>query len=64
MARLCMSYLWDDEKQAYLAIATNGHPQAGDTEVMVLTVALLPTPRACREWFKRMRKERPWEIRH
>ena len=27
-------------------------------------VTLQPTERACRQWFKRMRKERPWEARH
>lgn len=60
--RLYMTHAWNDEQQAYLAIITDGHPHGGE-EVTVLTLELLPTTRACRQWFKRMRKERPWETR-
>lgn len=42
---------------------TEGHAAAGDDLVTCCTVALLPNPRACRQWFRRMRKERPWETR-
>lgn len=61
--RLYMTHAWNEEKQAHLAVITDGHPRMGDGHVEVLTVELLPSPRACRQWFKRMRKERPWETR-
>jgi hypothetical protein len=62
--RLYLTALWDQEKGAYVAVVTEGHASAGDTTVTCCTVSLQPTERACRQWFKRMRKERPWEARH
>jgi hypothetical protein len=61
--RLYMTHAWNDEQQAYLAVITEGHPRMGDELATVLTLELLPTARACRQWFKRMRRERPWETR-
>lgn len=63
MARLYLTYLWNDEKDAYIAVVTEGHGSAGDEQVTCCTVSLQPTERACRQWFRRMRKERPWETR-
>jgi hypothetical protein len=61
--RLFLTYAWKADRNGYLAVVSEGHPRLGDEEVTVCTVALLPTPRACRQWFRRMRKERPWETR-
>lgn len=62
--RLYMTHDWSEEHDAYMAVITAGHPRMGDDKCEVLTVQLLPSPRACRQWFKRMRKERPWETRN
>lgn len=63
MAGLYLTYKWSDEHQCYIAVITEGHFRRGDEETVVLDVEKLPSPRACRKWFKRMRKERPWETR-
>jgi hypothetical protein len=62
--KLYLTYDWKENRTAYLAVISEGHPRMGDDHVTVCTVELLPSPRACRQWFRRMRKERPWEARH
>lgn len=46
------------------AIATDGSPQRGHKEVVVLSLAPAETLKQAQEWFKTVSEERPWEARH
>jgi hypothetical protein len=47
-----------------LAVISQGQPQLGDQEVTILTFEVLPNRKAAKQWFRRMKVERPWEIRN
>lgn len=46
-----------------LAVCSDGSPQFGHNPVTVLTLEVVASEREARDWFKRVRVERPWEIR-
>lgn len=61
--RFYLTTLWDEEKDAFICVISEGHAAAGDGEVIVCTVALHKTQRAARAWFRAQMKSRPWETR-
>jgi hypothetical protein len=46
------------------AVISQGHPQMGDNECTVLSVALVKTKRAGIRWYNRMLIEQPWKARN
>ena len=46
-----------------LAVMTQGSPQFGDKEVVVLTIEVVPDMNAANKWYDRMLIERPWVTR-
>lgn len=47
-----------------LAVMTQGHPQFGDKECVVLTLEVVKNMKEAKRWFKRMKIEQPWEVRN
>ena len=47
-----------------LAVISQGQPQLGDDDVVVLDVTTVKNMKAARKWYKRMLIERPWELRN
>jgi hypothetical protein len=47
-----------------LAICSDGTPQRGHDGVTVLSLEVVASEPEARQWFKRVRKEKPWETRH
>ena len=46
-----------------LAICSDGTPQLGHHPVTVLLLEVVKSVQEAREWFRRVRVERPWETR-
>jgi hypothetical protein len=53
------------QNDGYIAIISRGgHPQlGGDQTCEVLTLEVVPNMKAAKEWFRRMKIERPWDTR-
>ncbi len=55
-----------DGRRVWLATISDGSPQLGHDEVTVLTLETFPIGtkrRVIMDWYKRMKKEQPWETR-
>lgn len=52
-----------DEKGKMLAIISQGQPQLGDQNVIILDVKRVKNMKEARAWYRQMRIERPWETR-
>ena len=46
-----------------LAIVSLGQPQFGDERCTVLTLEVVKNMKEAKQWFRRMKIERPWEPR-
>ena len=46
-----------------LAICSDGTPQLGHKEIKVLTLEVVQSVKEARQWFRRVKIERPWETR-
>ena len=51
----------DPKGRGLLAIMTQGSPQFGDKEVIVLTLEVVPDMDAANKWYDQMLIERPWQ---
>lgn len=48
------------ENDGYVAIISQGSPQLGDQETIVLDVEIVKNMKEAKAWFKRMKVEQPW----
>lgn len=53
----------DPNSSGWIAAITMGQPQLGDNNVTLLTIEVLKSRTEAREWFERMKIEKPWETR-
>lgn len=51
------------ENDGYIAIISMGSPQLGDEDIEVLDVAIVPSMKAAKRWYKQMKLEQPWVSR-
>lgn len=47
-----------------VAVMTQGQPQLGDEHCVVLSLELVKNMKEAKIWFRRMKVERPWELRN
>lgn len=52
------------QNDGYIAVISDGSPQLGSEAVTVLTVEVVKNMKQAKEWFRRMKIERPWEPRN
>ncbi len=52
------------QNDGYVAVISMGSPQFGDKDTQVLSVEIVPNMKAAKAWFKKMKLERPWEVRN
>lgn len=52
------------ENDGYVAVISYGHPQYGDKHCTVLSVKVVQDTEQAKEWYRRMKIERPWEERN
>lgn len=52
------------QNDGYVAVISQGSPQFGDGETIVLDVEVVKNMKEARRWYKRMLVERPWEARN
>lgn len=52
------------QNDGYIAVISDGSPQLGSETVTVLTVEVVKNMKQAKEWFRRMKIERPWEPRN
>lgn len=60
---LYLTTKWFQERGEFVAVLSFGQPQLGDENPVIVDVNAFKTKRECRAWFRRMKKERPWETR-
>lgn len=48
----------------YIAVISLGQPQLGDERTIICDVEVVDNMKQAKQWFKRMKVERPWEPRH
>ena len=58
--RIYLTVDQDPKGRGLLAIITQGQPQFGDKEVIVLTLEVVPDLAAAEKWYEQMLVERPW----
>lgn len=51
------------QNDGYIAVITLGNYQAGDDPITVLSVEVVKNMKTAKQWFRRMKIERPWETR-
>lgn len=52
-----------DSKGRLLALCSDGSPQRGHDDAIILSVEVVENEAAADAWFMRMQLERPWETR-
>lgn len=52
------------DRDDLIAICSDGTPQYGHEGVTILTLKRVSSMKEAKVWFKRVRRERPWETRH
>lgn len=52
------------ENDGYISIISQGQPQLGDRETLVLAIGVFETYEAGKVWYDQMMIERPWETRN
>jgi|FreactcultureFD7_1027221.scaffolds.fasta_scaffold49227_1 hypothetical protein len=52
------------DRNDLIAICSDGSPQLGHEDITVLSVERVNSVKAARDWFRRVKKERPWETRN
>lgn len=50
--------------QGYLAVISQGSPQKGDAETIVLDCEVVPNMKAAKAWYRRQMLLKPWEARN
>lgn len=53
-----------DSKGQFVAICSDGSPQLGHANPVILAVDVVEDQPAAEQWFQRMQRDRPWEPRH
>jgi hypothetical protein len=51
------------QNDGYIAVISQGSPQVGDGNVVVLTVEVVKNRKEAKAWYRQQLIERPWEQR-
>ena len=62
--RIYLTVAPDPKGRGLLAIISQGQPQEGDVNVVVLTLEVVKDEEAANAWYQKMVVERPWEARN
>lgn len=63
-SRIYLTYNPNPKGKGLLAVISQGQPQLGDKNVVVLDVEIVPNRKAAKAWYNKMLVQRPWEARN
>lgn len=61
--RVYLTYGPNPKGKGLLAVISQGQPQFGDIQTIILNVEIVPNRKAAKVWYRKMLVERPWEVR-
>lgn len=62
--KIYLTYGPNPKGKGLIAVISQGHPQLGDKEIIVLDIEIVPNRKAAKAWYRKMLVECPWEARN